>query len=508
MDKTDIKDDLSKKTVKIISQKIEIDWLHPYKNTQPKQSIGSGFFINNNGYLITCSHVIQHSKKIFIEIPYLGEERIEVDVVGLCPDFDIALLKTKSYKNKEYYDLHTPNKIYEILPGVDVYAVGFPLGQSNLKITKGIISGRQNSKIQTDTPINPGNSGGPLLLGNKVIGINASKITKASNIGYAVPISYFHLIFKELSVGRGVLVKRPFLGLSYQNSNKDLIDSLKCRCDSGVSVTNIFKNSPLSKSGIRKGDILSKINNISIDNFGLFKIMWFNEKMELDDVLHKIKNNDIIEIEYWRGPKKINRKFRYSDYKLPITSIYPIYENIEIDYEVFGGFIVMELTNNHIEIIGNNIFESVRSYSSISKRYNNFLSYLDKNNKSTTKLVITQVFPNSYVQNQKILFNYDIIKTVNGQKCINLKQYRDSIKKIKSINNERFINIETETGTKTVMSLSKILMEEPKSAKLFKYKLSPLYYELLKKKTKKTKRQKRQKDKKTNQDIRKVSKKK
>lgn len=503
MDNIDIKDDLSKKTVKIISQKIEIDWLHPYKNNQPKQSIGSGFFINDNGYLITCSHVIQHSKKIFIEIPYLGEERIEVDVVGLCPDFDIALLKTKSYKNKDFYELHKPNKIYEILPGIDVFAVGFPLGQSNLKITKGIISGRQYTKIQTDTPINPGNSGGPLLLGNKVIGINASKITKASNIGYAVPISYFHLISKEISVGDGVLVKRPFLGLSYQNSNKALLNSLKCKCESGISVTNIFKDSPISKSGIKKGDILSKMNNISIDNFGLFEVMWFNEKMELGDVLRKIKNNETIEIEYWRGPKKFNKKFRYSDYKLPISSVYPIYENIKVDYEVFGGFIVMELTNNHIEIIGENIFDGVKSYSSISKRYNNFLSYLDKNNKSITKLVITHVFPNSYAKNQKILYNYDIIKKVNGKECINLKQYRNNIKKVKSINNEQFIDIETETGTKSVMSLSKILLEEPKSAKLFKYKLSPLYYEFLKKSKNQKKKTKKRKPK--NQKNRKTS---
>tara|TARA_A100001015_G_scaffold310569_1_gene412234 strand:+ start:38 stop:523 length:486 start_codon:yes stop_codon:yes gene_type:complete len=155
---------LSKKTVKVISQRIEIDWIHPYKNSNTKSSIGSGFFIDNKGHIITCSHVIENSKKVFIEIPFEGDEKKEVRVIGLCPDLDIALLKTIDYVNEEYYELHSREEIYTIKPGSEVYAIGFPLGQDNLKFTKGIISGRQKSLIQTDTPINPGNSGGPLLL--------------------------------------------------------------------------------------------------------------------------------------------------------------------------------------------------------------------------------------------------------------------------------------------------------------------------------------------------------
>ena len=186
--------ELSKKTVKVISQKINYDWIHPYKNKETLKSVGSGFFINKEGYIITCSHVIENANKVYIEIPYYGEEKMEVNVVGLCPDLDIALLKTINYKNEDFYTLHDRSKIYTMTPGEDVYAIGFPLGQDNLKFTKGIISGRQYSKIQTDTPINPGNSGGPLLLDGKVLGINASHITNASNIGYAIPISYFYLI--------------------------------------------------------------------------------------------------------------------------------------------------------------------------------------------------------------------------------------------------------------------------------------------------------------------------
>ena len=161
------------------------------KNAKTSRSIGSGFFIDNQGHLLTCSHVVDDAMKIFIEIPNHGDEKIEVEVLGLCPDLDIALLKTINYKNKEFYELHEPDYIYEINQGTDVLAIGFPLGQDNIKYTKGIISGRQHGLIQTDTPINPGNSGGPLILDDKVVGINSSGIRFANNIGYVTHIILF-----------------------------------------------------------------------------------------------------------------------------------------------------------------------------------------------------------------------------------------------------------------------------------------------------------------------------
>ena len=119
---------LSQKTVKILSQKISLDWIHPYKNSSTGKSIGTGFFINDKGYILTCSHVVEHAKKIFIQIPNYGKDKIEVEIVGLCPDLDIALLKTINYKNKDFYELHNKDEVYNIKPGGDVYAIGFPLG--------------------------------------------------------------------------------------------------------------------------------------------------------------------------------------------------------------------------------------------------------------------------------------------------------------------------------------------------------------------------------------------
>lgn len=469
--------ELSKKTVKILSQKIEYDWIHPYKNKETSKSIGSGFFIDNRGHILTCSHVIENAKKIFIQIPFMGDEKYEVEVVGLCPDFDIALLKTKNYKNKDFYKLHTRKHIYVIKPGCDVYAIGFPLGQENLKYTKGIISGRQKSNIQTDTPINPGNSGGPLLLDGKVIGINSSHIFLASNIGYAVPISFYYLI-KDLlfsKIQKPILIKRPFTGIIIQNSNKALLDMEKCKCTDGVLVKQVFKDSPISKSGIKSGDILCSVNNIQVDNFGLFDIQWFNERMNFSDVIKTIKQNEKINIKFWRGNKLHNKNFFFSPYDVVINEKFPIYEREEIDYEVFGGLIVMELTDNHLEYISDKIINDLSDKGNINKRLNNFLSYMDYENRNEKRLLITHVFPNSYLNNLKILKEYDIIDLVNGKKTLSLADFRKNVKHTKNIKNKKYIEIITETNNRAVLDLEEIINNEKVFSETYKYNLSPLF---------------------------------
>ena len=471
--------ELSKKTVKIFSQKIDFDWIHPYKNKHTSQGIGSGFFIDDKGHILTCSHVISQADKIFIEIPHHGDEKIEVNVVGLCPDLDIALLKTVDYKNKDYYKLHNREKIYLIKPGCDVYAIGFPLGQDNIKYTKGIISGRQKSLIQTDTPINPGNSGGPLLLDGKVIGINASKILFASNIGYALPISFYYLIKDLLLNPKMKLIKRPTLGLSYQNSNQALLDVNKCKCKGGVLVKEVFKNSPIKKSGIREGDIICSVNGIDVDNFGLFNIHWFNEKMKLGDILKTVKNGEKINIKYWRNSKLFSSNFKYDDFKLPISMKYPQYEKDIIDYEIFGGIIVMELTDNLLEEIVEDFLidhlHSDKSNKNVGKRQNNILSYLDYEKKKESRLIITHVFPNSILANLRIIKEFDIIDKINGHKCNNVKDFRKFIEKANVTKGKRYIEILTEINNKVILCVEDLLKEEDKFADTYKYKLSDTY---------------------------------
>lgn len=484
--------ELALKTVKVISQKIIPDWIHPYKNSRTSKSIGSGFFIDNEGHILTCSHVIDDAMKIFIEIPNQGDEKIEVEVLGLCPDLDIALLKTKKYKNEHYYELHESEYVYEINQGTDVMAIGFPLGQDNIKYTKGIISGRQYGLIQTDTPINPGNSGGPLILDNKVIGINSSGIRFVNNIGYATPISYYFLIKNLLFGNKEKLIRRPFLGLSYQNSNKPLLDLNNCKCESGIYVRKVFKGSPIEKSGIKQNDIICSFNGVKVDNFGLLEKEWFNEKMKIDDILKMVKNNQEVDIEYWRGKKLYKKKFKYEPYQLTINLKFPLYDKYEFNYEVFGGFIIAELTLNHLNVIINKILSKLSKIQHVSKRINNILSYLDTEKRTQTKLIVTHIFPNSYLSNLEMLDEFDIIDKINGSKCNNIEQFRKNILQVRRNSKGKFIEIETELNKKVILDLKDIIKDEASFAKTYKYPISKTFLQLKKlntgKKTKKLKK--------------------
>ncbi len=480
--------DLSKTTVKIISQKIEINWFHPYKNKKTEKSIGTGFFIDNNGHILTNSHVVINSNKIFIEIPFLSSEKKEVKVINLCNDLDIALLKTVDYKNDEFFDLYDKDAIYDLKIGIDVYAIGFPLGQNHLKVTKGIISGRQNSLIQIDSAINPGNSGGPLLHNNKVIGINTSGIIFANNIGYATPISYYHIIKDLLYNKQTNIIKRPFLGLTYQNSTQELIYLNSKKCESGIIVQEVFDKSPISFTNIKQGDIISSFNNIKIDNFGAFDKFWFNEKMKLQDILLTIENDSIINIEYWRKNKLYKKNFKYQEFELEIRNKYPLYENIKIDYEIFGGLIIMELTNNHLSQIFNKLsFRDILNKNT-SNTESNILKFSNNKNKVQKKLIITHIFQNSYIYNLDIINEFDIIKSVNNKETNTLDEYRKNIKNTIKLDGKKFIKISTDINKSIIVNLDKLLDSEKDFSKSYKYNISNLYTffnKLVKKKTKK-----------------------
>ena len=231
-----------KSVVKIYSQSIDIDWQFPFKFSDAAETSGSGFFIHKKGYLLTCSHVVQSAKKIFIEVQDEGNQKYEVKVVGFCPDMDIALLKTVSYKPKSILKLGHSNKVNV---GDTISAVGFPLGLDNLKITSGVLSGRQSGKLQMDVPISGGNSGGPLVYKNKVIGICASSLVglKAQNINFAIPIELFHIIKDQLLNIK--YVRSSYLGIIYNYSTCDLLSLVTNtidKCKSGLYIIECFEN--------------------------------------------------------------------------------------------------------------------------------------------------------------------------------------------------------------------------------------------------------------------------
>lgn len=455
--------------VRITAQNIEINWLQPYKNDDSKTSVGSGFFIEKDGYILTCSHLVLDSKKIFFEIPFEGREKYEAKLVYVCPDYDIALLKSINYKPKRVLQLVNENKMYSINSGEEVYAIGFPLGQNNLKISKGVISGRQKGLIQTSAPLNPGNSGGPLLYKNKVIGINISKVTFASNVGYAAPISHYYVIDGYRKKEKQLVI-RPNIGFEYVYTNSSYFKYKNIKKCNGVLLTHVFKNSPAWNCGIRKGDILCKINGINIDKNGLIDRRWFNEKMTLLDLFNTFKIGDSINIEHISDNKLKKSKLVMCEYQPKISNKYPLLEKIK--YEVFGGIIVAELNLNNLETILNNNLSKLL----IVNRLTKLAGALVSKNREESLCFVTHVFSNSIVKNDEVVKEGDIISQVNNKKIKTIENYRNALKK-----SGEFIVFKINDTKEYIIDTKSILENELDFSKTFQFPISKSYKNLSKK---------------------------
>jgi len=401
--------------VRIIAQNIKININFPNKIDSIKPAYGTGFFIDNKGTILTCAHVILNSNpnKIFIEVPGIGEKLFEVKVLKICPEYDIAILKTISYKSKYYLQLLKKNNLKQF---DTVEALGFPFGgqQSNLKVTKGIVSGRNDGLIQTDAALNPGNSGGPLLSNGIVVGINASIIKDSNNVGYAIPIERYYILKSDASKKDDVLIQRPESGFYFNNGSEELIKFVTNKSNNlknGVYINFVYKDSPAYKAGLRKKYIILKIDKYDIDNNGLLNIYWFGEKLNVDEYISNIKLGKKITLKCLTDQnhiKTINIIHNY--FKIPIDIVFPLYQ--KLDYEIFNSFVLMNLYINHIKTTKNG----------------NLLAYVNPSEREEGKVLISDILYGTKLANRDIFEIHDIIDEVNGKKISNLHDFRKLIK--------------------------------------------------------------------------------
>jgi len=464
--------------IKIISENIPTNWYSPYKTSYDYTSIGTGFFINMDGWFLTCAHVVDEAVKIWIQIPSEGKKKFSVELVAICYDKDIALLKATDYKNTTYCTFGESDKIKK---GDSVIAMGYPLGQDKLKYSNGIISGRQDRFFQTTAPINKGNSGGPLLNSkNEVIGINTSKISSAvaENISYAIPIYDYINIQKEMteiyynkSAEKNKIIYEPRLLWEINNADASLLQYYNCPKTDGLGcfVKKVYDASPLCKIGMNDQDILYSFNNIPVDNYGECRVTWSEEKVNLQDLMSRHKISDKINIMYFSSKtKKVNTgdvKFK-NEPVFAIRKLYPPFDNIE--YEIFGGMVVMNLCLNHLENT-----EDINI-----KRQNREIlkSFFHTRNKFKPVLIITNILQGSNLSSMDTFDVGEIIVSVDDNLVQTLEDFRNFI-----LNrpNKMYVKIRTFSNTTVVFDLPKLLTEDLELSSQHKYKQTKLCVELL-----------------------------
>lgn len=291
--------------------------------TQSQESAGTGFIISSDGIIVTNRHVVPSGSSSVDVTMADGTLYKGVKVLGRTSDnssLDVAFLQITDLKGKKITPV-TLGDSSRVQVGDKVIAIGNALGQFQNTVTSGIISGygrdvtagdgsgssgsseNLTDLFQTDAAINQGNSGGPLVnINGEVIGINTAIAGNAQNIGFSIPINDLKGLITSM-LDKGQLLQ-PYLGVRYVSLTDDIAYQYNLSVKRGAYIApttdgqeSIISGSPASKAGLKEKDIITKVNNVSID-----------DKTSLTSALSRFKVGDTVTLTVAREGKTITVK--------------------------------------------------------------------------------------------------------------------------------------------------------------------------------------------------------
>jgi S1-C subfamily serine protease len=511
--------------VQIISSYVKLDIIKPFKTLNSGEATGTGFFIDKN-HILTCAHVIVNAVQLHITIPQEGKTKYPVKLKSICFDRDMAILYIEDLPIITDEMICILN---DSIPeqGMSVRVIGYPHGSNSPLSTAGIISGRSGRYIQTDASLNPGNSGGPLILpldkNNKinVIGINTAIYSRelSDGIGYATPITDFIKIKKKMlnttNINKIELINEPQLYCEFNNVSNDMIEFFKQKSKFKIDNVNmkaqkqqvitkmleqhpkILKNILLKKMEkiniqdveqqknneslngyylkkileispfyniLKPGDILCEFDNHKLDNNG--EILLNNEKIDIFDIMTKYDFEDKIKIKYYSNGKVNSSTITLKETnKIKIKQIYTQID--EIEYEIFGGMIIMNLILNHKN---SGYLKSISNENKI-----NLLNLTNEDSPTILNdyLIITNILEGSMINSLDVFDNGEILTHINDVEIKNIEEFREQILKLNLKN--KFVTFKTYTDKFVVVNLKKIIDEERFLSSKHNYKISKLY---------------------------------
>ncbi len=235
---------------------------------EKRRSLGSGFLISADGYIVTNNHVIADADEVHVQLAD-SDKSLDAKVIGRDPELDLALIKIEDGKDLPYLEFGNSE---DIQIGEWVVAIGNPFGLQST-VTAGIISavgrvigaGPFDNFIQTDASINPGNSGGPLLnMDGKIVGINTAIIASGQGIGFAIPSNMAKDIIEQLRTNKKV--QRGWLGVTIQNIDDNTAKALGMPNTHGALITSVLDGEPAAKAGIKSGDVIIKVDGNGVED--------------------------------------------------------------------------------------------------------------------------------------------------------------------------------------------------------------------------------------------------
>ncbi len=357
------------------------------KGTFKRQSLGSGFIVDKNGYIMTNSHVVERADEIKVKL--YNQKEYKAKIVGIDKETDVAVIRINGATDLIPAELGNSDSIDV---GDWVIAIGSPFGLEQ-SVTQGIISakgriigaGNYDNFLQTDAAINPGNSGGPLVnLAGQVIGINTAITSRSGGyegVGFAIPINMAKKIYNDI-VTKGKVI-RGWLGVGIQELTPELAKHFKVK--EGVLISQVFKGSPAEKGGIKRGDVIVEFDGKKVINY-----------RELQNIVAQTPVNKKVKVKIIREGKE-----KYLEVITGERNIEKVYAPVETDKK-----------ENDIGIIVGDISESPYSTSSASG------------------VVVLNITPGSPADDNGIMRG-DIIHEINGQNVKNVEDFNRIISKFK-----------------------------------------------------------------------------
>ena len=263
---------------------------------------GSGVVVSNDGYIVTNQHVIENSVRTRVQ--FSDGREMDARVVAADAPIDLAVLKVEATGLQPLpFGDSSKVRIGEL-----VLAIGNPFGVGTT-VTQGIVSAMSPSRlgiagdedyIQTDAAVNPGNSGGPLLnINGELIGINTAILSTSggsNGIGFALPANVAKAVMQEL-IEKGY-VDRGFLGISLQPMNAQLAEALGDEMNDGAAIiADVAAESPASKAGLQKGDVVTGMNGRIVRDFNRLRL--FIAESKPGTATQLVVNRDGVEKNFW-----------------------------------------------------------------------------------------------------------------------------------------------------------------------------------------------------------------
>lgn len=479
----------------------------PYMPPKLKQSRGSGFFITKEGHIMTNAHVVDSMISVSFRSESTPNMNLKADLIAICPEKDIALLKATPESLQEIGDF-TPLKFSDdqhLVPTERLMAIGFPLGKEQIKFVEGGLTGyeapdedsRNSSKsyLQIDAAINPGNSGGPLVAMNGgVVGINSAGIPSmfAQNTNYAIPTRVVFSILREMFAREGTnnpVVEPPNIGLMMHRVTSHHFDQLGVTQESqkqGLRVREVVPESPFHNNdqpSIEAGDIIQVVeyadpfnqpdsfdvesyrNPVCVrciaavdtyieisryENIRLFKEKEESEfskgrKVSLQEVLDTIPIDTILTLQVLRPVMGADN----------IAEISAPFRNssdaaIRMIYPPFDKLDYVIFGGGVWIPLSANIVEKIGE----TKYLCNFLRYSER---QVPRIMLSKILPDNDMHDVGSFEATEIMETIDGNEVTTLDEMRDALLK-----SNEYITFGTSSGREIVLNV-KLSCEQDKS---------------------------------------------